>query len=207
MGLAVSREGFNVVNNAGSPQGGDATLTHHNIRPVEGQRRTFTAMMEQLQEGYVGSVAASAGCMMEPIPKDTYGFDIRLVRPGRTPLDEEVTLNVQLKNTTTTRPDPNQETFSYQLRKREYLERLAAPRKYVKAVLLVMVTSPNQAEWAVADHAAMTTQHCCYWECLEGHLVDPGVAAPTVRIRTKNIFDGPALTRIMDKLSRGEPLI
>jgi hypothetical protein len=87
------------VNEAQSSQG-DATLTRHNIRPVDG--RTFTAMMEQLQEGYVASVAACAGCTMEPIPKDLYGFDVRLVRPGRRAGDEEVALNVQLKNTTTT---------------------------------------------------------------------------------------------------------
>jgi hypothetical protein len=192
------------VNEAQSSQG-DATLTQQHIRPVDS--RTFTAMMEQLQEGYVASVAATAGCTMEPIPKDIYGFDVRLVRPGRNPSEEEVALNVQLKSTTTIRPDLSQETFPYQLRKREYLERLAAPRKGVKAVLLVMVSSPVQADWATVDHDSMTLLHCCYWQCLEGHKVDPNVASPTVRIPTANIFDGPALTSIMDKLSRGEPLV
>jgi len=95
--------------------------------------RTFTAMMEQLQEGYVTSVAATAGCSVEPITRDLYGHDLRLVRPGRTANEEEIPLLVQLKNTTTVKPDPAREFFSYQLRKREYLEHLAESRTIAKS--------------------------------------------------------------------------
>lgn len=182
----------------------DPTDTPRGVVPVDD--RTFTLMMEQLQEGYVTSVAATAGCAVEPIPKDSYGFDLRLVRPGRVPSEEEVALLVQLKNTTTIKPDPAKAFFSYQLRKREYLERLAASRKLVKAILLVMVTSPIQADWTVADHDLMAVKHCCYWQSLEGHPVNPSVASPSVRIQTANVFDATALAGIMDRLSRGESL-
>jgi hypothetical protein len=168
--------------------------------------RTFTAMMEQLQEGYVTSVAATAGCAVEPIPKDVYGCDLRLVRPGRVPTEEEVSLLVQLKNTTTAKPDPTKEFFSYQLRKREYLERLAIRRTLVKAILVVMATSHVQTEWTTVSHHSMELKHCCYWQSFEGYPVNPTVVSPSVRIPTANIFDSMALTQIMDKLSRGESL-
>ena len=139
--------------------------------------RTFTAMMEQLQEGYVASVAATAGCACEPIRRDIYGFDVRFVRPGQLG-EEEVTLNAQLKNTTTVKPDPEATHFSHQLKKREYLETLAAPRSGVKAILLVMASLPVQEQWTQASHDSMTVRYCCYWECLEGRPVDKTVASP-----------------------------
>jgi hypothetical protein len=154
----------------------------------------------------VTSVAATAGCAIEPIPKDNYGFDLRLVRPGRVPTEEEVSLLVQLKNTTTVKPDPTKDFFSYQLKKREYLERLAVRRTIVKAILVVMATSHVQREWTTASHHSMELKHACYWQSFEGHLVNPTVASPSVRIPTANIFDSVALTKIMDKLSRGESL-
>lgn len=164
-------------------------------------------MMEQLQEGYVTSVAATAGCTVEPIPKDLYGCDLRLVRPGRKSDEEEIPLLVQLKNTTTLKPNPAKSAFSFKLRKRVYLEKLAIRRKIEKAILIVMITSPIQAEWTVADHDLMLVKHCCYWETLEGHPVDQNVDQPSVKIRTTNIFDAPALIEIMDRLSKGESLL
>src|SRR5262249_17437040 len=149
------------------------------------------------------SVAATAGCTVEPIKRQTYGFDVRLIRAGP-PGVEEVTLLAQLKNTTTVKPDPAKDFFSYQLKKRQYLEDLAVERRGQKAILLVMATSPVQREWTEANHELMIVRHCCYWVNLEGHPVNPTVASPTVRVPTQNIFDSQALTAMMDRLSRGE---
>lgn len=190
---------------------GDAPVTVRDEIPqvahrvVSADERTFTSFMEQLQEGYVASVAATAGCNMERIPKDNYGFDVRIVRPAP-PGEEEVTLNVQLKSTTTIKPDPAKPHFSHKLKKREYLQRLVTIRKHNKAILLVMATSPIQSAWTSADHDFLKLQHCCYWACLEGDPVDEGVGSPTVHIPTKNIFNGAALAILMDKLDRGEPI-
>jgi Domain of unknown function (DUF4365) len=190
------------VEDSVTPQN-EAKSTSAHIEPLD--PRTFTALMEQLQEGYVSSIAATAGCTIELIKKDVYGFDVRFVRPAR-PGVEEVTLIAQLKNTTTVKPDPSKDFFSHQLKKREYLERLAAPRTGVKAVLLVMVTAPVQEQWTEAGHECMTVRHCCYWANLEGHPVNPNVSSPTVRISTANVFTSQALADIMDRLSRGEAL-
>jgi hypothetical protein len=67
-------------------------------RLVAVDARTVTKLMEQLQDGYVTAVAATAGCLAEFIPRDSYGLDVRFVRPGG-PGEEEVLLSAQLKST------------------------------------------------------------------------------------------------------------
>lgn len=164
---------------------------------------TFTALMEQLQEGYVAGVAATAGCSVEFVRRDLYTVDALIIRS----IDknkEEVSVKAQMKNTTLTRPDPDKPFFSYKFKRREQLAPLVMPRKDPKMILLVMVTTPIQAEWTACDHDSLTMRHCCYWAYLEGYGVDPNVQSPTVRIKTANVFDGKALTEIMDKLDRGE---
>jgi hypothetical protein len=175
------------------------------IDPVD--PRTFTAYMEQLQEGYVSTVAATAGCSMEFLRRDLVGTDVEIIRPGRTDHDEEISVRVQLKNTTTIKPDLVKGWFSYQFKKRSHFTQLAKPRvSGPKAILVVMVTSPSQHDWTKASHDNLEVQHCCYWRSLEGEIADEGVQSPTVRIYTDNIFDAPALTVILDKLDRGEVL-
>jgi len=168
--------------------------------------RTFTALLEQLQEGYVATVAATAGCIVEPVKRDVYGFDGWLVRPPTSiGAGEETMIAVQLKNTTTVRPNPSKGWFSYQFKDRRSFEVLARPRR-MKAILLVMATPPQQANWTASDHDYLRVERCCYWASLEGMKAAPGVQSPTVRISTANIFDARSLTAMMDRLERGEVL-
>jgi hypothetical protein len=80
---------------------------------------SFTAMMEQRQEGYVASIAASAGRAVEFTRHDLYGLDALIIRQ----IDqsrEEVSAKTTLKNTTLIKPDPVKPDFSYQFQKREH---------------------------------------------------------------------------------------
>ena len=175
-----------------------------NIQPVIAS--TFTGCMEQLQEGYVSAVAATAGCTVETTRRDYYGTDIRIIRPSDDSSKEEVTVLAQLKNTTTIRPDPNKSYFSYQFKKREYFDKLAIMRSSPKAILIVMVTSPIQADWTKGAHDGLEVQYCCYWRSLEGETAGTGVKSPSVHIPTANVFDAEALTQLLDKLDREEAL-
>jgi hypothetical protein len=166
---------------------------------------TFTTCMEQLQEGYVGSIAATAGCLMIPVSRDYYGMDVMFVRVGSAE-QEEVSLYAQLKSTTTRKPDPNQEHFSFRFKRREHMQRLANPRKGIKAILIVMATHPNQRLWSAGDHESLSLLHCCYWATLEGETIPAGVDSPTIRVRTANIFTAEALSEMLDRLERGEQL-
>lgn len=173
------------------------------IKPV--LKNTFTDCMEQLQEAYVGSVAATAGCSMNRISRDTYGYDVMLVRPAK-PGIEESSIYAQLKNTTTIKPDLKKSHFSYQFGAREHMERLTAPRKGIKAILLVMVTSPDQALWTTGDHNRLEMLHCCYWRSLEGVGIPEGVQKPTVHVPVENRLTANSLLQILDATDRGDSL-
>ncbi|MCP9974022.1 DUF4365 domain-containing protein [Streptomyces somaliensis] len=159
-------------------------------------------MMEQLQQGYLMSVAASAGCTMELINKDKWGVDAQFVRPPRTPHEEEGLLFAQLKCTTQTTPDPSKGYFSYQFTKRQYFDHMVKYRKNLKAILIVMTAPRRQRDWTAVDHAGLRTARACYWVHLEGMTADPGIARPSVRVPTDNLLDSDALTEIFDRLDR-----
>ena len=159
--------------------------------------------MEQLQEGYVFSVAATAGCLVERRERDALGMDVLFVR-GRGPKQEETILYAQLKSTTRQRPDPEKGWFGFQFSHRDHFDRLAMTRSSVKAVLLVMVTDPDQSKWSDGDHESLSVRKCCYWVHLEGQESDAG--KPTVRVPTDQIFTATALRDLLNRIERDEPL-
>ncbi|MEU6282413.1 DUF4365 domain-containing protein [Streptomyces sp. NPDC047028] len=187
------------------------------IEPADGRKprashieavdsRHVTQMMEQLQQGYIKSVAATAGLAVEIVPVDVYGYDVRLIRPPRDHMDEESAVLAQLKCTTQIVPDPSRESFSYQFTKRQYFDHLVKPRKYPKAILIVMTTPTRQADWTKVTHDGLWTRRSCFWVSLEGVYADPSVKKPSVRVPTRNRVDANALANILEKIDRGEPL-
>jgi hypothetical protein len=176
---------------------------HDHVQPVS--KKTFTACMEQLQEGYVFAVAATAGCLVELVSRDLYGVDIRIIKVRGTLL-QELVIEAQLKATTTVRPQPTMGHFSFQFKKANNLLQLSKPRETSKAILIVMATKPIQEEWSSVDHDSMSLHHCCYWVNLEGHTATPGVQSPTVHVPTTNKFDAVSLLAMFDRLEGGQPL-
>jgi hypothetical protein len=172
------------------------------IRAVD--ERTMTSCMEQLQEAYVMSVASTAGVSVVNVHRDTHGVDLELVRPFAAPR-EEVSVKAQLKSSTRIKFPPGADFFSYQFSKREYLERLIAPRKWKKYILIVMAVHPHQDLWTDCSQDFLRLRHCCYWECFEGDVISSAIK-PTVRISTKHVFDASALTEILDCIDRGDNL-
>jgi hypothetical protein len=160
--------------------------------------------MEQLQEAYVAGVAATAGCLYNPLVRDAYGFDALIVQK-RPPRMQELSLYVQLKCTTLVKPDTSRESFGYRLKKHEYFERLAVRRTTPKAILLVMATSPEQATWTSGDHDSLSLRHACYWVSLEG-LPLPDSTQPTVHVPMRNRFDAPTLESTLRTLDQGGDL-
>lgn len=167
-------------------------------------RNSCTNAMEQLQEGYVFSVAATAGCQVDRFVHGNKYADLSIKREG---IDEEITVEVHLKCTTDARPDPSKDHFSYQIKERAHFDRLARNRtKGPKQILVVMATRKDQALWTAAGADHLKVFHCCYWVSLEGMVVAETVKSPTVHVPTANVFDAEALTWILDRLDRGEPL-
>ncbi|MET9920475.1 DUF4365 domain-containing protein [Streptomyces sp. NPDC006435] len=171
--------------------------------PVD--RRTFTTCMEQLQEGYMQSVAATAGCLFIKQGRDMFGVDALLVRTPSDPLGEEAGFYVQMKSTTQIAVDSSAESFRYRFEKRDYMERLVRPRQRMKSLLVVMTIPKGQSEWTRTAHTHLEVKQACYWASLEGMTVPPA-EKPSVRIPTANLFNAEALTVIMGKIEKGEPL-
>lgn len=169
------------------------------IEPVD--TTTFSTCMEQLQEGYVLSVAATAGCLVESVQRDIYGLDVRFVRQRGSSL-EETSLHAQLKNTTTTSPDPLKPTFPFQFKHRRHFDHLTKARATIKAILIVMVTEPDQSKWSQGDHSSLSVRKCCYWANLEGHETE--AMYPTVQVPTNQIFSSDALNGILDRIEMGQ---
>ncbi len=141
---------------------------------------------------------------MEPVSRDTYGMDLLIVRPR--PGEEELSFYVQLKNTTTVAPDIAKPHFSYQFKHRTHLEHLTVARESVKALLIVMVTDPDQSQWTTGGHEALSIVKSCYWANLEGHVIGDGVKSPTVHVPIANRFDAPAILDLLARLEAKQPL-
>lgn len=173
-----------------------------NIKAVH--PRTVTKMMEQLQEGYISSVAASAGCSAEVIGKDTFGVDVQFIRPAVTHLEQEGLLFAQLKCTTQVVPDRDTKSFQYRFSKREYFEGLAATRSYPKKILIVMTVPYEQIGWTEVVNGGLLIKRECYWAHLEGQTSN--LVKPVIDVPTENIFDANTLIKIMERQDRGESL-
>ncbi|MER7500894.1 DUF4365 domain-containing protein [Nonomuraea pusilla] len=184
------------------------TETHLDAHsPIDAARsKHYTTCMEQLQEAYVMGVASAAGCTVEYKRRDVFGVDVQIIRPPADATIQEISVYAQLKSTLAQKPDPDKDYFSYQFKKRQYMEHLVKRRSSPKAILIVMAMPPIQASWTIADHENLKISHCCYWVSLEGASIAPGVQSPSVRIPTVNKFDAQALNNIMDTLDRGGEL-
>lgn len=164
--------------------------------------RTHTQAMEQLQEAYVCAVAASAGTLAERVDRDMSKYDVELIRQPKS-LQEEVSVRLQLKATTTIRPKPGATELSFKFKSRDDYVSLAMPRKHLKHLLVVMVVGADQRRWADAQHANLTVQHCCYWLNMEGMSTAGLPDNPTVKIPLTNVFDSHALSGILDRIEAG----
>ena len=128
--------------------------------------RTHTQAMEQLQEGYVQAVAATAGVIAEFRRRDLHKYDVELTRQPDVS-NEEAAVRLQLKATTTSRPRVGATHLSFTLKSTKDLESLAMERTTIKHILVVMVVGADQHDWTEATHEGLTTRHCCYWVNLQ----------------------------------------
>lgn len=171
------------------------------IQPVH--EDTFTAMLEQLQEGYVYAVAASAGCSVNVQRRDTFGVDALITR-HREGDEFETHLFAQLKCTTTVRAGEDAGDFVFSFKHQRQIERLQQTNPSgLPTILIVMVAHPSQANWATGDHDSLTIRHSCYWKHVAG--ADPGETDSdlSVRMHRTQLFDAAALLGIMDRIQEG----
>lgn len=164
-------------------------------------KRTHTKAMEQLQDGYISAVAASAGALAEFTQRDYHGYDVELIRQPDL-LVEQAAVRLQLKSTTQIKPGPTAENFKFRFREGKHFKSLAMPRTTIKHLLVVMVVGPDQRDWTAASQETLLVRHCCYWVNLTGQTAASD-ESPTVLVPTSNVFDGAALSAILDRIEQG----
>ena len=169
------------------------------ITPVHGG--TFTALLEQLQEGYVSAVAATAGCSINFFRHDTFGMDALIVRHK----DEarETHLYVQLKCTTTVPAGSAPESFTFSFKSDSQVDHLRAPVGASPPILIVMLAHPEQAKWTEGSHDSLTVRHSCYWKNVASAPPDETGSDLSVRINRSQRFDAESLIAIMDRIEMG----
>lgn len=170
------------------------------IKVVE---RTFTDAMEQLQEGYVGAVAATSGVSAQWTSRDNHKYDVELVRQPDSSV-EDISVRAQMKSTTSIVVPAGASKFSYQFESREAFDSLAMARTGPKHILILMVVHRDQNRWTYSHHRAMLLRHCCYWLNLEG--MTSTAQRPTVSVPTANVFNAAVLTGILNRIEGGQPL-
>ncbi|WP_328527980.1 DUF4365 domain-containing protein [Nocardioides sp. NBC_00368] len=159
--------------------------------------------MEQLQEGYVASVAATAGAIAEFRKRDMHKYDVELSRQPDVGF-EEVAVRLQLKSTTTIRPQPHETHIKFRFKTREDFNSLAMPRDTIKHILVVMVVGADQRAWTEASHDVLSLRHCCYWINLEGQVAPDVPKQPVVEVPRSNVFDASSVTAILDRIEQGQ---
>lgn len=167
---------------------------------VKVDERTHTDAMEQLQEAYVGAVASTAGCAVQPVGRDFFKYDVEFMRR----LDmsvEEVSVRAQLKATTALKFSKDGASFSYQFENREAYDDLVMARSTQKRILLIMLVHHDQNRWTYAHPRALLLRHTCLWLYLEGQT--SSADRPTVSVPTANIFNATALTDMLNRIEKG----
>jgi hypothetical protein len=86
--------------------------------------RTHTQAMEQLQDGYVASVAASAGALAEFVTRDMHKYDVELIRQPDITV-EQAAVRLQLKSTTMIRPKQGDTHIKFRFKNRPDFNSLA----------------------------------------------------------------------------------
>lgn len=161
-----------------------------------------TASMEILQIGYLHAVAAAAKCSIAtPNPDKRLDWLVTHQSSSHTAGDDEVTLKLALKATTTVPANPTGNSFSFTL-KNEHLEYLTYLQPTVNRILVVMLLPSNIDDWIIAHSNYLELRHCCYWVNLSGHPIT-GRDRTTIRIPTNQLFDDRALCGIMARIGSG----
>ncbi len=158
--------------------------------------------MEQLQLGYIRTVAAAAGCNIVGVPEVDEGIDIVLSHKSNAHNGSgAVYLEVQLKSTAAFAGDVP-EFVSSQMRRDRYDE-FRSDTPNMDRILVIMSMPDNAEDWLRASHDYLEVRHCAYWVNLRGE-GEVSATKPTVKAPTLNVFDDVALCAIMARIGQGQ---
>jgi hypothetical protein len=69
-----------------------------------------------------------------------------------------------------------------------------------------MVLPDGETEWLNQDETELRLRRCAYWLSLRGAAARAATSSVRVTIPRANVFDTAAVTRLLDRRYRGEPI-
>src|SRR5690606_32263880 len=139
--------------------------------------------MEQLQVGYVTSVAAAAGCTLStPTPDDGTDLILGYAAAGL----RSVRLEVQLKATSPANDHPAGFVTAKMRRNRYDLYR--EPDPMLPRIVVIMEQPHDFHGWVERDGDALRLRHLAHWVSLRGHPVRTSEKV-AIRAPREQVFD------------------
>lgn len=147
---------------------------------------------------YLSGLCAMAGytCQRGPIPdEDSIDATVRTRGSNRPVFD------VQLKATSS--PTWSADGLHFRLKRKNYDD--LRDQRTVSAILVVFELPANAQEWMECNAEQLIMRRCAWWEWLSGYPEIKGESKIIVIPRSQQ-FDFEAMSVLMERIKRGEPL-
>lgn len=160
---------------------------------------------QQLSFAYIHAVAARAGYACEYTRVDIDSADLKIAARGyihHQAVVRSPRIEVQMKATAADRLGNGYLSFALPIKNYNDLrEETLVPR-----LLVVLQLPDNPDEWLNVTEEQMISRRCAYYRSLLGEPPTENRETLTVHLPRQNLLTVPALTDLMKKVSRREPL-
>ena len=160
----------------------------------------------ELSYAYLHAVAAHAGmaCSVGNMHEDHNGIDATVTAWG--PFEgggylSEVTLNVQLKATTSV-PSDDGSNFTYFLKGVARYDDLRTETVAIPRILVVLFMPSEPQMWLEHSSQQLALRRCAYWQSLRGAPQTTNESGVTVKLPISQEFNALALKNLAARLSR-----
>jgi hypothetical protein len=145
-------------------------------------------------------VASAAGCSTTKYNSDAVGIDWTLQSENGDYPRKYPKLDVQLKCTSTARPNGHVWGYNLEVKNYKKLQGVA----YDNARILVVVYVPSDVEsWLQQSDEELIVRHCGYWISLRGAPETSNSRTQAIEIPRANQFTVEALQSMMDTIGNG----
>ena len=152
----------------------------------------------ELSYSYLSALCAMAGytCQRGPTPDDD-SIDATV----RTRGSNRPVFDVQLKATSS--PDWHADGLHFRLNRKNYDD--LREGRTLKAILVILELPANSREWLDCTPNRLVIRRCAWWEWLSSY-PEIEMDSRVVVIPESQRFDLEAMTSLMERIRRGEPL-
>lgn len=154
--------------------------------------------MEALSRSYVGAITARAGYAVGHAEPDRDSVDLFLQAGGTM----RPQIGVQLKATATV--VIGQPQFTFALKIKNYNDLRVATQS--PRILVVLAMPKNDADWLDHSIERLMLRRCAFWKSLLGMPETGNENTVSITIDTRQVFDVPAITTLMQRSREALPL-